>query len=289
MTRAILFIGVGKMGLPMARHLHAGGHAVSVFDIAPARMALAAEAGLTVAQDVAPALAVAPVVFSSLPDDGALGVVARQVANHAQPGAVWIETSTVSLEASRDAAAKAAARRIACLRAPVSGNATMAERAALSVFASGPADAYASVKELFTLWGPSQLYLGAADEARVAKLVVNLLIAGTSTMLAEALTFGERAGLERGVLWDVITASAIASPIVKAKAPLLRVDDYTPTFTVKQLLKDVGLIRGAAAEYGVATPVTDVADAELRAALANGAGGEDYAVVIREARGRKTR
>lgn len=286
---SILFIGVGKMGLPMARHLHAGGHAVSVFDIAPARMALAAEAGLTLVAEVAPALAIAPIVFSSLPDDAALEVVSRQIANHTQAGTVWIETSTVSLEASRDAAAKAAARRIICLRAPVSGNATMAERAALSVFVSGDPAAYASIKHLFALWGPSQLYLGATDEARVAKLVVNLLIAGTSTMLAEALAFGERAGLGREVLWDVITASAAASPIVKAKAPLLRVDDYTPTFTVVQLLKDVGLIRGAAAACGVATPVTDVAAAELQAALANGAGGEDYAVVIREARGKNTK
>ena len=65
MTRAILFVGVGKMGLPMARHLHASGHAVSAFDIAPQRMALAAAAGLTVVPDVAPALAAAPVVFSS--------------------------------------------------------------------------------------------------------------------------------------------------------------------------------------------------------------------------------
>jgi 3-hydroxyisobutyrate dehydrogenase-like beta-hydroxyacid dehydrogenase len=287
--RSILFIGVGKMGLPMARHLHAGGHAVSAFDIAPARMALAAEAGLTLVSDVAPALSVAPIVFSSLPDDAALEVVSRQVANHAQPGTVWIETSTVSLEASRDAAAKATARRIACVRAPVSGNATMAERAALSVFASGDAVAYASIKELFALWGPSQIYLGAAEEARVAKLMVNLLIAGTSTMLAEALAFGERAGLAREMLWDVITASAAASPIVKAKAPMLRVDDYTPTFTVVQLLKDVGLIRGAAADCGVATPVMDVAAAELQAALANGAGGEDYAVVIREARGKSSK
>jgi 3-hydroxyisobutyrate dehydrogenase-like beta-hydroxyacid dehydrogenase len=287
--KSILFIGVGKMGLPMARHLRAGGHAVSAFDIAAARMALAAEAGLTTVADVAPALAVAPIVCSSLPDDAALEVVSRQVANHAQSGTVWIETSTVSLEASRDAAARARARGIACLRAPVSGNATMAERAALSVFVSGDPAAFASIKDLFTHWGPQQLYLGAAEEARVAKLVVNQLIVGTSTLLAEALALGEGAGLDRQVLWNVIEASAIASPIVKAKAPLLRVEDYTPTFTVVQMLKDVGLIRGAAAACGVTSPVMDVAAAALEAALANGAGGEDYAVVIREARGKHPR
>jgi 3-hydroxyisobutyrate dehydrogenase-like beta-hydroxyacid dehydrogenase len=283
---SLVFLGVGKMGLPMARHLNAGGHAVSAFDIAPDRLALAAEAGLTVLSEPTAALAATSVVISSLPDDSALAVVAEQVARHAQAGTVWIETSTVSLEASRAAAAKAKARGIETLRAPVSGNATMAERAALAVFVSGAADSYDRVKDLFTHWGPQQLYLGANEEARVAKLAVNQLIVGTCTLLAESLAMGEAAGLDRQALWDVILASAIASPIVKAKAPFLRVDDYTPTFTVEQMRKDVRLIRGAAAACGVASPVTDIAAAALDRAVDNGAAGEDYAVVIREARGK---
>ncbi len=279
---ALLFVGVGKMGLPMAGHLAAAGHAVSVFDPAPARCELAAAKGLAVVADLARAIATAPVILSSLPDDAALLQVAGDVAAHARAGAVWIDTSTVSPEASRAAAERAGARGVACLRAPVSGNSAMAERAALTVFVSGPRAAYEANEPLFACWGPQRFWLGEDEQARVAKLAVNLLIVGTSTMLAEALALGERGGLERQALWDVVEASAAASPIVRAKAPALRAHDYTPTFTVDQMRKDVALIRAAAAALQVPTPVADVAAAALERAADRGANGDDYAVVIRE-------
>lgn len=287
-TRSLLFVGVGKMGLPMAGHLQRAGHRVTAFDPSPERRALAAAQGLAVApsldtalRDLDPADAL---VISSLPDDAALGAVADAVATHAPGGATWIDTSTVSPEASAAAAERVAARGIASLRATVSGNNTMAERAALTVFASGDAAAYAACEALFACWGPQRFYLGSDEQARVAKLAVNLLIVGTSTMLAEALALGERGGLDRQLLWNLIEASAAASPIVKAKAPALRADDYTPTFTVEQMRKDVSLIRGAARALGVATPVADVAAAALDRAAEAGEGGDDYAVVIRDAR-----
>ncbi|MBI5719342.1 MAG: NAD(P)-dependent oxidoreductase [Burkholderiales bacterium] len=281
--RSLLFVGIGKMGLPMAGHLHAAGHVVTVFDLSPEQGALAGARGLLVASDLAAALAEAPLVFSSLPDDAALLAVAESLAAAGRRGAVWVDTSTVSPEASRAAAERVAARGIASLRCPVSGNNGMAERAALTVFASGPRAAFDAVLPLLACWGPQQLYLGAGDEARYAKLAVNLLIAGTSTMLAEALALGERGGLEWRTLWQVVESSAAASPIVKAKAPALREHDYTPTFTVTQMQKDVSLIRAAAAALGVATPVADVAAAALAGAAAAGEAGEDYAVVIRDA------
>jgi len=280
----VLFVGIGKMGLPMARHLAAAGHAVQACDLSAARRELARQAGLPVVHDLAAALAGASIVISSLPDDAALDAVAHAVAGHAAEGTLWIDTSTVSPEASRAAAARAGACGVTCLRAPVSGNNTMAERAALTVFVSGPRDAFERCEPLFACWGPQRFWLGTGEEARVAKLAVNLLIVGTSTMLAEALALGERAGLDRQRLWDVVEASAAASPIVKAKAPALRADDYTPTFTVEQMRKDVALIRAAAAETGVPVPVAVLAAQALERAAAAGAGGEDYAVVIREAR-----
>jgi len=281
---ALLFVGVGKMGLPMAGHLQAAGHAVTVFDPAAARCAAAEERGLAVAASLRDALAEAPLVFSSLPDDAALLAVAQAVAAAGREGATWVDTSTVSPEASGRAAELAGTRGVAALRCPVSGNNVMAERRQLTVFASGPRAAFDALQPLLACWGPQQLYLGAGDEARYAKLAVNLLIVGTSTMLAEALALGERGGIEWGTLWQVVESSAAASPIVKAKAPALRAHDYTPTFTVTQMQKDVALIRSAAEALGVATPVADVAASALQRAAAAGEDGEDYAVVIRDAR-----
>ncbi len=280
----MLFVGVGKMGLPMAGHLRAAGYDVTAFDPSAERCAIARAQGLPVAARLDRALAQASLVISSLPADAALLDVADQLATHAAPGAAWIDTSTVSPEASRQAAARVQARGVACLRATVSGNNTMAERAQLTVFASGDRATYDAVQPLLACWGPARHYLGDGEEARVAKLAVNLLIVGTSTMLAEALALGERGGLDRATLWDVIESSAAASPILRAKAPALRADDYTPTFTVEQMRKDVGLIRGAAQALEVSTPVADAAAAALDRAAAQGEGGADYAVVIRQAR-----
>lgn len=281
--RALLFAGVGKMGLPMARHLHAAGHAVTVFDPQAERCRLAAESGLAVAASLSEALASAPLVFSSLPDDAALLTWADALARHGREAACWADTSTVSPQASAEAARRVAVRGITTLRCPVSGNNVMAERAALSVFASGPRAVFDALQPLLACWGPVQQYLGEREEARYAKLAANLLIVGTSTMLAEALALGARGGLEWRTLWQVVETSAAASPIVRAKAPALREHDYTPTFTVAQMQKDVALIRAAAAELGVATPVADVAAAALARATAAGDAGEDYAVVIRAA------
>lgn len=282
-VETLLFIGVGKMGLPMAGHLHAAGHIVRACDPDAQRRALAAAAGLQVVGSLHAALPDAPLLFSSLPDDAALLAVADMVAAQAQPGALWVDTSTVSPAASADAAARCAARGVQLLRCPVSGNNTMAERAALTVYASGPAAAYERVAPLLACWGPQRFYLGEGEQARIAKLAVNLLIVGTSSMLAEALTLGQRGGLGWAQLWQVVEASAAASPIVKAKAPALRAQDYTPTFTVQQMRKDVSLIRSAAQQLGVATPVADVADELLARAADGGNGGDDYAVVIRSA------
>ena len=154
----IAMIGAGKMGLPMARHLAAAGHTVSVYDRSEAAQAGARSAGLALKDSLQAAVAGAEVVFSSLPHDAALLVVAAEVAQHAAAGTVFVDTSTVSLHASATAAAACAAKSIAHVRATVSGNNKMAELAQLTVMASGPADAYARVEPLLRALGPTQFY-----------------------------------------------------------------------------------------------------------------------------------
>lgn len=277
------FIGTGKIGLPMARHLAAAGHEVLVFDVAPDRVAAARQAGLSAAPSLAEAVAEAEVVFSSMPNDAAFTAVSAQVAAAARAGALYIDTSTISPQTSAAAAPLLAARDIGYLRVTVSGNNHMAEAARLTALVSGPAAAYERVTPLLAALGPAQFYLGEAEEARLMKLVVNLLIGLTSGMLAEALTLGKKGGLNWAAMWEVITASAVASPIVKAKSAQLAVHDYTPTFTVDQMLKDVGLILDAGAQLRVPMGLTALLGQMLQGAAAQGMAGDDYAAVIKSA------
>jgi len=270
-------IGVGKMGLPMARHLLAAGNEVSVEDPSAERVALAREAGLTVAD----ALSEAEIIVSSLPHDAALLAAGERVARIATHGAAYVDTSTVSPGASACVAETCLQTGVQYLRCTVSGNNHMAEAAQLTVMASGPKVLYEQLLPLLRCWGPNHFWLGEGEQARLMKLVVNLMIAQTSAMLAEALTLGQKGGLDWRDMWRVIGASAVASPIVKAKSVQLSERDYTPTFTVGQMNKDIDLILGEGARMHVPLTQTAATRQLMAAAQAQGDGELDYAAIIR--------
>lgn len=281
MTTRIHFLGIGKMGLPMAGHLAAAGHTLTVSDPCEERCELALERGLAVLDNVPAALAAAQIIFSSLPHDAALRAVAAQVAAAARPGTLYVDTSTVSLQASADAAQALASQGVLYVRTAVSGNNKMAEAAQLTVLASGPRAAYEAVLPLLRTFGPHQFYLGDAEQARLMKLVVNLMIAQTSAMLAEALTLGRKGGLNWHAMWEVLTASAVASPIVKAKSEQLSQRDFTPTFTVEQMIKDLDLILDAGVASNVPLMQAAMTQKLMHAAVLQGNGLDDYAAIIK--------
>jgi 3-hydroxyisobutyrate dehydrogenase len=275
----IHFFGMGKMGLPMATHLKAAGHALTVSDPSAERLALASAADLAVAEPGS--MSRAQFVMSSLPDDAALLAVGEQVAQLADPAAIYVDTSTVSLAASARVAQLCRDRGVAYLRTTVSGNNKMAEVAALTVMASGPRAAYDSAEPLLACWGPQRFYLGDAEQARLMKLVVNLLIAQTSAMLAEGLTLGRKGGLDWQDMWQVLCASAVGSPILKAKSVQLSQRDFTPTFTVEQMIKDLELMVDAARDVHAPLPQTAATLQLMHAAVAQGDALEDYAAIIK--------
>jgi 3-hydroxyisobutyrate dehydrogenase len=211
--------------------------------------------------------------------------VADQVATHARAGAVWVDTSTVSMAVSAQAAQRCQAQGIRYLRVTVSGNNHMAESAQLTVLASGARADYDELLPALRCWGPTHFYLGEAEQARLMKLVINLMIAQTSAMLAEAMTLGRQGGLDWQTLWQVVGSSAVASPIMKAKSQqlgrALGERDFSPTFTVHQMLKDIGLIMQAGADLHVPLTQTSQTQQWMQAALAQGDGELDYAAILR--------
>ena len=277
----LVFLGVGKMGLPMATHLLVAGHAVQVHDTDPQRLALAQAAGLGVALDVAAAMAQADGVMSSLPHDAALKSVGASVAQHLSRGSFYLDTSTVSVAASAAVASLFAPTGCDYLRVTVSGNNHMAEAGQLTLMASGPAPVWQRVAPELKGWGTVQFYLGEGEQARLMKLVINLMIGQTSAMLAEALSLGSKGGLAWTDLWQVIGASAVASPIVKAKSVQLSQRDFTPTFTVPQMLKDIDLILAEGDALQVPLMQTAMTRQMMQSALAQGWAEQDYAAIIK--------
>ncbi len=282
-----VFLGMGKMGLPMALHLQSNS-AISellVFDPAEERLALARQSGLKVAQALSTDLAKADLIFSSLPNDEALLGVAQQVADEAKRGAVLIDTSTVSVHASARCHALLAAKGVEYLRVTVSGNNHMAQAKLLTIMASGPQACFDALSPMLASWGSKIFYLGEAEQSRLMKLVVNLLIVQTSAMLAEGLSLGRAGGLDWSQMWQVIGESAVGSPIIKAKAAQLGLPlgqrDFTPTFTVPQMQKDLSLMLQAADALNVPLVQTSTTFEWMKSAVAQGDAELDYAAVIK--------
>jgi 3-hydroxyisobutyrate dehydrogenase len=270
------WIGVGRMGEPMARRLLAAGVAVTVFDRDPARMAVMAEAGATAAPGPAEATRDAEVVFSMVPDDAALEEVAGALAPVLRAGQVFVEMSTVSPAASARVARLLAPGGASYLRCPVSGSTATAAAGQLAFFVSGPEAALQRCAGLLDMLGAKRLHVGAAEEARVCKLLVNIVVAAMPALLGEAVAFGEALGLPRDTAVEALAQSVAASPLLGYKAAALKARDWTPAASVDLLSKDLDIAIAAAAEAGLAQPITDLVRAAYAAAQAAGDGGLDF-------------
>jgi len=256
----VAIVGIGRMGHALAVRLAGQGHDLTVWNRSPGPAEeLAAEHGAAVARDLAGVWAPGRTAITFLADDSAVedvclgdgGLLAT-----APAGARLIEMSTISAAASARVAEAAQAHGVGYLRAPVSGNPTVIAAGTLGVLVSGARADFDAAHELLLAIGPKVFYLGDGEQARVMKLALNSMIAGTIQLLAEAITLGEASGLRRADMLEVIAGSAIASPVIGYKTKPLVERDYTPTFSTALLSKDLGLALDAAGNAGVPMPVT---------------------------------
>jgi len=282
-SNKIAWIGVGKMGLPMAGLIVKAGHTVTAFDPNRERLASAREQGIAAAASAAEAVAGCNVVFASLPDDAALratmlgpqGLLQAMV-----PRSILIETSTVSAEISVELDGAAKACDIAYLRAPVSGNASIAHTGALTCFVSGPRPVFERVQPLLAAFTRAQTYLGPNEEARYAKLAVNLMIAVSAGMMAESLALARKGGIAWQDILKVLDDSAVASPMVKYKTAPLRTRNFDSTFSCRQMAKDLDLILAAGHSVGVPLQLAAQMRETYGSLVAQGDGETDFIATV---------
>ncbi|WP_337682638.1 NAD(P)-dependent oxidoreductase [Bosea sp. CCNWLW174] len=281
-TQTIGWIGLGKMGLPIASRLAAAGHDVAGFDRDQRRIAEAVKGGVKPAATLADA-AGRDIVFTSLPDDKVLAAVALSggLFDAMREGAMLVETSTVSPTISAEVARAAAQRSVAYLRAPVSGNAAIAHTGNLTCFVSGPRAAFDAVLPIAQDFTRAQKYLGEAEEARFAKLAVNLMIAVSAAMMGESIVLARKGNLAWQDILDVLTNSAVGSPMVHYKARSLETRDFSPTFSCRQMAKDLDLIIGAGQAAEMALPLASLTRETYGALIGRGEGEADFISTVR--------
>jgi 3-hydroxyisobutyrate dehydrogenase-like beta-hydroxyacid dehydrogenase len=279
----IAWLGLGKLGLPIATRIAEAGYQVTGHDPAPVRLSLAQEGGIIAVPDLQGA-AGQDVVFSCLPDDRALLAVAlgeRGLLQSMRPGAIYVEASTVSPKASAQIAVAAASAGIAYLRLPISGNASIAHTGNLTCFASGPRAAFDTVQEVLAAVTRAQIYLGEGEEARYAKLAVNLMLAATAVMMGESLALARKGNIGWTDMLNVLADSAAASPMVKYKVGPLAERDFSSTFSCHQMAKDLDLILDAAHGAGVPMPLTALTRETYAAIIGRGGGEDDFIAPVR--------
>lgn len=274
------WIGLGHMGVPMAANLVKAGYPVTVQNRTRAK---AQALGWPFADTPAALAAQVDIVVTMLADDASQDEVlfgADGVAAGAKAGQIVINMGTISPEASVSAAQRLGEQGVAVLDAPVSGSVKPATDGTLVILAGGEAEVYQRCLPIFEVLGKRAFHFGTHGQGARAKLAINMILGLTLQAVAEAVVLGDKSGLDRATLLDMIAETAVASPIVTMKLPAIRAGQYPAAFPLKHMSKDFGLAVEEAARTGTAVPITRTAAASFAAAHAAGLGDDDIMAIL---------
>lgn len=285
----VAVIGLGTMGLPMARHLVTAGHDVVARDLDPARLR---ELGV----QQAASLDDIDVVLLSLPSPADVEnvVLGRDgIRDGARPGSLLVDMSTSPPALARRLAAECP--ELDVLDAPVSGGPRGAIDATLTIMVGGDPGTFERARPLFESLGRLVVLVGGHGAGQTAKLCNNLIAGSTMAAVAEACAIAEAEGIDPATLYELLTASTGDSRVLRTRFPLGGVDDAHPSsrdwatlFALDLIAKDVGLALELADEHGIDARVATAALAAYAAAQREGLGALDYsAVYLRGAGGER--
>jgi 3-hydroxyisobutyrate dehydrogenase-like beta-hydroxyacid dehydrogenase len=264
LPRRLAFIGLGVMGYPMAGHLARAGHRVTVFNRTPAKAeAWVREHGGRSAPTPCEAAAGADVVFSCVGNDDDLrSVVLGDSGAYAgmSPAAIFVDHTTASAAVARELHAAALARGLHFIDAPVSGGQAGAVNGALTVMCGGDAEPFEAMKPMAMNFSRAVTRVGESGAGQLAKMVNQVCIAGLVQGLAEALAFGQRAGLDMPLVLDVIGKGAAQSWQMDNRGKTMLEGKFDFGFAVDWMRKDLGLVLEEARRNGAQLPVTALVD-----------------------------
>ena len=281
MDKIVGIVGLGIMGGAIARNLVDRGWRVIGFDTDAARRADLAQANVTIAGDAGQVARDAPIIMTSLPNPAAVADVAQEIAKSGQSPRIVVELSTLSIaDKLRFEAILKKAGHIA-LDCPLSGTGAQARVRDLVVYASGDSDAIARCAGLFTDFAKQSADLGAFGNGSRMKFVANLLVAIHNVATAEAMILAERAGLDPGMVVDMVGPGAGGSRMFQMRAPMMVEGIYEPaTMKVSTWKKDMAIIAEFADDVGCATPLFTLTQPVYTEAMAMGLGDQDTAAVF---------
>ena len=284
-ARTVAFLGLGVMGYPMAGHLAAAGHKVTVYNRTAAKSAewVRAHGGASAATPAA-AAAGADLVFACVGNDddlrsitvGADGAFAGM-----QRGAIFVDHTTASAAVARELAGAAAGRGIGFVDAPVSGGNLGAINGALTVMCGGEAASFEAARPVAMAFAKAMTLLGPSGSGQLAKMVNQIAIAGLVQGLSEAIAFGQRAGLDMKAVLEVIGKGAAQSWQMDNRGPTMIERKFDFGFAVDWMRKDLGIALEEARRNGARLPVTALVDQFYADLQARGGSRADTSSLIK--------
>jgi 3-hydroxyisobutyrate dehydrogenase len=263
-AQTVAFLGLGVMGHPMAGHLARAGHRVTVYNRTAAKAAQwVKEYGGASAATPKAAVAGADLVFACVGNDDDLRAVTtgREGAFAGmKPGAIFVDHTTASAEVARELDAAARALGLRFIDAPVSGGNLGAINGALTVMCGGDAAAFAKAQPVAMAFSKAVTLLGESGAGQLAKMVNQICIAGLVQGLAEAVAFGQKAGLDMKAVLGVIGKGAAQSWQMDNRGPTMIDGKFDFGFAVDWMRKDLGLVLDEAKRNGARLPVTALVD-----------------------------
>lgn len=273
------FAGLGSMGAAIAGRLLEG-HRVYGTNRTRSKATALIERGLIWRDTPRGVAAAADTVITMVTDDAALEAVTSGpdgILEGLRPGALYIDMSTVSPDASRELASRVRATGADMLDAPVSGSVPAAEAGALAIMVGGRERAFRAAEPLLRGLGSSVTYVGGNGQGLVLKLAVNISLAAQMLAFSEGLLLAERGGIDRKLAAETMAASSVGSPMLRARVPLVLDLPEQPWFDMRLMHKDIRLALAAAREPGIPLPSASAADALLATAEDMGYGHRDIA------------
>lgn len=278
------FIGLGAMGVPMARNIHKGGYPLRVFNRSPGAAESLKEEGVMVCESPGETAGRSDVIIIMVTGSEALLDVIggpNGVASGLTKGKIVVNMSTVSPRATARAAELVAQKGAVFVDAPVSGSVKPAEDASLVILAGGDNAALAKVKPILLTMGKQVIECGKAGQGTHMKLVLNLMLGNLMQSLAEAMMLGKSFQLDPEAVLDALDGGAMAAPMFQAKGRNILKGDYTSQFPVHLMFKDLNLVLNAGGDARIPLPQTAATRECFSAAMARGHANDDMAAVVK--------
>ncbi len=281
-VRAVGFVGLGAMGVSMARHLHAKGLLVAVSNRTHAKAeALAEELAVDAVRDAAELVPRCDVIVTSVTADADVLALAQVFARARKASLVVVDTSTIASTSAKRAAAILREAGGDLVDAPVSGGVEGARLGRLSVMAGGESVTLERVRPVLEAFAARITHMGPVGAGQDTKAVNQVLVAGIAQAVCEGLALGEALGLPAERLLPTLQAGAAACWFLDKRGATMLADNFAPGFKLGLLHKDLEIVRELALAAGVDHSVVDQSLADYGALMDEGRGDEDTSALIR--------